>query len=287
MRFVKMKTALFIAFWSITTVAYAAPEVATPVPPPSAEDLQKQRIERAAKHLDEAQRDRNAAADRLSQMRQLVRSQTGLLEVTPENVRQVISKLQEQHEQLELDGAGAAGRRRGLDEALAEVSTKLKARAAAADPVADELAKVVEARQNQLDRVTNLSAQAVVSKETLDNAKESLAAARAELAAARQKGAGNAAAEVLDFWNRQRLELTISEQERQAKLDFINKRLEAFSKALDSVDGLEEQRSRVEQADRELSRARDEMENSKRMGELRLYYESTKERGAEETPKRR
>lgn len=280
MRFKNLFAAIFILCWSLAGHAQPA---ATPRPP-SAEELQIQRIDQAAKRLAEAQHERKELFDMLSDVRQQVRDQTGLLEVNSEAIHQVIGKLQEQREQLELEGAGAAGRRKGLDEALAELSTKLKARAAAADPVADELAKVVEARQNQLDRVNNLSAQAVVSKEAVDNAKESLAAARAELAAARQKSASNASAEVLDVWNRQRLELTISEQERHAKLDYINKRFGAFSKAQSDIDRMEEVRVHFDQADRAVARAQEELEAARQRKELRLMYEWTKEKG-EQAPK--
>lgn len=281
MRCRNFSAVVLILTWSLAVHAQQAPAQHLP----SVEELQAQRMEEASKRLAEAQHERKGLFDMLSDVRQQVRAQTGLLEVTPEAIHQVIGKLQEQREQLELDGAGAAGRRKGLDEALAELSAKLKARAAAADPVADELAKVVEARQNQLDRVTTLSAQAVVSKEALDNAKESLAAARAELAAARQKSASNASAEVLDAWNRQRLELTIGEQERQAKLDFINKRLGAFSKAQNDIDRLEEIRVHFDQTDRAVVKAQDELDAARQKIDLKLTFERTKEKESKESPK--
>jgi chromosome segregation ATPase len=281
MRFKNLTAAVLILCLSF---AAQAEQVATPRLP-SAEELQAQRIDQAAKRLAEAQDERKGLYDALSQMRQKVRAQTGLLEVNSEAIHQVIGKLQEQREQLELDGAGAAGRSKGLDEALAELSAKLKARAAAADPVADELAKVVEARQNQLDRVNSLSAQAVVSKEAVDTAKENLAAARAELAAARQKSASNASAEVLDAWNRQRLELAVGEQERQAKLEFIKKRFDAFSKAQNDIDRMEEVQVHFDQASRAVLRAQDELDAARQKIDLKLTFERPREKESKEAPK--
>jgi chromosome segregation ATPase len=79
--------------------------------------------------LDEARAARANEAEQLNEMRKRVRDLTGLVEVTPESVRQIIAHLQEQREALELDGAGAQGRRQALEEAVAALSKQLKERA--------------------------------------------------------------------------------------------------------------------------------------------------------------
>jgi len=200
--------------------------------------------------LDEALAARKRAAEKLTEMRQHVQDLTGLVEVTPEAVRQIISRLQEQREALELDGAGAEGRRQALEEAVAVLSRQLKERAQT-DAVATTLEKVVDVRRAQLQRVQELNKEAVVARSEVEAAEAGLAQAQAEVAAAQQKAAGGMAAEPLDAWNRQLLELGIAEREREARLKFINKRLEQFSAALSSVDQMEEQRAHLAAAESE------------------------------------
>jgi len=110
--------ALFISLISGRVMAADRPQPATV----SLEKLQQERIQRAEDRFKDAEAIRKYTAAELSDMRSQVRAMTGLVEVTPEAIRQVIGKLQEQREQLELDGAGAAGRRKGLDEALDELT---------------------------------------------------------------------------------------------------------------------------------------------------------------------
>lgn len=256
----------------LSSHAAAAPRTAE-----EAEAIRVRRIDLAGAQLEQAMMTRNETAAQLSAVRRQVRDQTGLVEVAPEAIRQMIAKLQEQRESLELDGAGAAGRRKGLDEAVAELSSKLKDRAQA-DPVADELSKVVEVRQKQLSRLQALKSNAAVSQEEVDTAAANLATARADVAVAQRKASGSASAsaEVLDAWNRQRLELSVSEQERRARLEFIAKRLAAFSAALNRVDQLEEFRMRLDQTDRLVIKAQDELEVTKRTVEWERLEKATK-----------
>lgn len=265
---------------SIRAIAADAP----PAPASSPQAVQQEQIKRAEMRLDQLQSARAHLSAQMSGIRQAIREQTGLVEITPESIRQVIGKLQEQREQLELDGAGAAGRRKGIDEAVAELSAKLKDRATS-DPVADELAKVVSVRQAQLTRLQELRKQAVVAEESIDVAQAALATARAELAASRQKAVSSSSADVLDAWNRQRLELTISDLERQARLDYITRRLNAFSKALGSLDELEDLRSRLDQAEHAALKAQDELELTRRKIEMGAIYEGI-ERNAKDAPKK-
>jgi chromosome segregation ATPase len=192
-----------------------------------------------------------AAADLLERRRQ-VQALTGLVEVTPESVRQVISRLQEQREELELDAAGAQGRRQALEEAVASLSTRLKARAPV-DAVVATLQKVVDVRQAQLQRLQQLYKQGAVPSSELDAAEASVATAQADVAAAQQRVAGGTAAEPLDAWNRQLLELGVSDAERQARLKFIEKRLAQFSDALQAVDQMEQQRASLDAAQSEVA----------------------------------
>src|SRR5438477_354588 len=104
---------LLLTFMTISLLLSSSTFAAEPRP--DTEEVQNRRINQARDRLKEVEALRARAAEQLVDMRQQVRAQTGLVEVTPDSIRQVIGKLQEQREQLELDGAGAEGRRKGID----------------------------------------------------------------------------------------------------------------------------------------------------------------------------
>src|SRR5260370_1870946 len=119
---------------------------------------------------------RQYIADQLAATRQKVREQPGLVEVTPEAIRHTIGRLQEQREQLELDAAGAEGRRKGLEHSIARLSKELKEREARqSSAVADELAAVVQTRQAQLERIKALHEKGAGSADEVESAQANLA----------------------------------------------------------------------------------------------------------------
>jgi chromosome segregation ATPase len=231
-------------------------------------------------------KEREMMEDELSTTRKQLREQTGLVEVTPEAVRQMIARLQEQREQLELDAAGAEGRQRAMAEALAKLSAQLSERAES-DPVLKELRSVVVGREMQVTRLRSLAKDGAAAASAVDDAEEALAAANADLAAARQRVSGGRGADALDVWNHQMLELSVAAQEREARLKHIAKRLAIFSSALSNLDKLERLRSEIERHDRAVSRAETEVERAKQAIQPRWGSElgDFDESGKEQKPK--
>ena len=175
-------------------------------------------------------------AEELKKLRQNVRERTGLIDVTPVAVKAVVSRLQEEREQLLLEAAGGAGRRLGLEEAVKKLSDQLAERVKS-NPVVAQLNRVVEARQKQLDRYRELYKSGATAASEVDSAEANLASARAESATA--MGQVMNESEAMDGWNRQVLELSIAERERASRLEYLDKRLGVFASVLDDLDQLE------------------------------------------------
>jgi hypothetical protein len=180
-----------------------------------------------------------------------IQGETGLVDVDPQTVHRLITTLEEQREQMELEAAGADGRRAALEEAIAKLSKQLDERTAS-DQVSIELAKLVDIRVTELKRATELHGTGVTPQSDVESAQAALATARAELAAARQKAISSASAEALDTWNRQLVELTIAAQERAARLKFVNERLAKFSGIMQGLDGVDVARGDMARLQQEL-----------------------------------
>ena len=155
----------------------------------------------------------------LEKRRESLFSLSGLVSVTPEALRQLAERLQDQKEALQVDEAGAKGRQDAIAKAIADTTDRLKVRASA-DDVTAELEKVVSARQKQLERIRQLQAAAAVPNADVVAAEAALATARAEAAASRQKTAG-LSSDLLEALNRELINLTIGRQERAAKMEYI------------------------------------------------------------------
>lgn len=141
-----------------------------------------------------------------------------------------IRKLQEQQEQLLLEAAGATGRRRGLESAIDKYTEMAQVRADQ-DPVVAELDKVVAFREQEMKRMEQLQKVGAVSASDVNASETALANSRAELAAAKQRAAGGkSSSEALDGWNREAMNLSIDATERQARLGYIEDRLQKLNK---------------------------------------------------------
>ena len=180
-------------------------------------------------------------AEELKKLRQVVRERTGLIDVTPVAVKAVVSRLQEEREQLLLEAAGGAGRRQGLEEAVKKLSEQLSERVKS-NPVVAQLNGVVDVRQKQLDRYRELFKSGATAASEVDSAEANLASARAESAIAMSKVMSES--DAMDGWNRQVLELSIAERERASRLEYLDKRLAVFASVLDDLDQLETLQSR-------------------------------------------
>jgi chromosome segregation ATPase len=219
-------------------------------------DRSNHRLELAKEYYDRARAEQANAANVVADLRAQIAQDSGRIDVSSEGIRAAVQKMEEQEEQLQLEEAGAAGRRQGLEEAVKKYTDLAKARCDS-DPVVTELQKVADLRDRELARVEQLRKVAAVSDSDVTNAEMALAQSRADLAAAKQRAAGGAgASEALDGWNREAMNLSIEGLDRQARLKYLTVRLAQLEQAVAKLP-------RLDQAVHELNRAETEALNAR------------------------
>jgi hypothetical protein len=168
-----------------------------------------------------------------------LRKKTGRTDVSPDSLRQVASRTENELEALELDTAGATARLQALTNAIVEVAKKGE-EAVKNDEVIRQFAEVVAAREQELAMKQKLAEQATISQQELMEARARRAEAMAKLAERRTTVAASAGGGALADWNRQMLDLSLDAQERQARTAILKNRLEHLKAGFDDVDRLDE-----------------------------------------------
>lgn len=212
---------------------------AAPASQPAGEDpLFAEQMKRAQQQVDRAESVCAKTGNELAALRDDLRKETGRGDVSPEGVRQALKSLQEQQEKLQLEHAGAEGRRKGLMEAIDQMTSKIQKKAQSDDAVG-ELEQVLKLREQAMKRIERLSQQNAVSPEQLEEAQVRVADARLKLIEVRRQAVGTTNAESLDVWNRELMNLSIDEEEREARLHLISQRLNELMAAMPRVYELE------------------------------------------------
>lgn len=214
----------------------------------------------AEKDYQMAQRDRDMLADRLAKVRGEIAQATGQVDVSADGLRRSIEKLQEQQEQIQLDEAGAQGRRLGLEEAIKSYTAAAAGRAQS-DEVAKQLQTVVRIREEQLKRVQQLLQAGAAQSSEVAAAEAAVAQAQADVATAKQRAAGETGPNsALDAWNREAMNLSIEESERQARLNYIRNRLDQYKQVIAQVADLEQMAGDLRAAEARREAARTNLE---------------------------
>lgn len=178
------------------------------------------------------------ARNNLRDIRGKMQSLSGRIEVSPDVLRQSAIKLEDEQQSLELEQAAMSARQAAMEKAAAAGSARAR-QAADNDPVAHELAKVVEAREAAWKQLRQAAASGLSTPQEVSAAEATLAEARAKLAAQREQAVAAAGGEALAALTRELTNLSIAEQERLARLKFIGERVARLAQALQLVDDLE------------------------------------------------
>jgi hypothetical protein len=205
-------------------------------------------MNRAQMQVQQAEIERDKSASDVARVRDKLRELTGRADVSPDGIRRALTRLQEQQEQLQLEQAGAEGRKKGLMEAIDKMTVQLQKKAQA-DSAAGEMDQVLALREQELKRTQELAKQNVVSREQLDEAQVRVADARLKLIEVRRQAIGTTNAETLDTWNRELMNLSIGELERDGRLRFVLARLEHLSAALPLLDEMDRRMAEVRRAE--------------------------------------
>jgi hypothetical protein len=207
-------------------------------------------VDRAARDVAEAR----AALDELRaafrNVEHEIRQTTGRADVSVEAIRASVPKLDEERQTLKLQVIGKEARQAALA-ATIERLAKAAAERASGDPVAAELQKVVDAREQAVKMNQAAHEAASVSAREVADAEAVLAEARARLLERRDAVARASGGELLEALNRELATLSIDAAESQAKLAALDALLAKYVDAeelLGRADDVRRERQRREDA---------------------------------------
>jgi chromosome segregation ATPase len=196
---------------------------------------QKDVLERAHMREDRANMEMRQLNSELHEIQSQLREKTGRMDVSPENLESTVESLEKEKEALMLADVAAKARRDAMEEAIAEQTAKAD-KIAAVDATIDALRKGVEAREKQLDLIQQQVKSGVNTQDTVVAAQASLADAEARVAERLSALSGEAGGNLSSALSRELLDLNIEEKEREAKMQFIEKRLKTLGEALQMAD---------------------------------------------------
>jgi hypothetical protein len=189
--------------------------------------------------VQEIRRQRDESSQRLDDYRAMLRKQTGRLDVTPANLREAMSKLQDEHQQLELDLRGKEARAAALADAIAELTKEANAKNNSDDVLA-ELQQVVEAREKQLELMKKNYASGLNSSVEVQQVAAQAAEARAKVAERKRDAIAAAGGEALSALNRELRMLSIDRAEQEARFKLVSQQLENIGSVTDTIDKYEQ-----------------------------------------------
>ncbi len=177
---------------------------------------------------------RGEVADKLAELNEIRGSAGNLADSSEDGIRTLGRALDSEDETAQLDIAGKTARRGALTDAMARLNLQISAKIQA-DPIAQQLQDVVDARQKEMDRIKSLMSQGTATPQQLDEATADLAQAKAALLERQDAAAKAAGADLLSQWNQELLSLSIDLAELHARSDAVGARLQRFSRVLDQM----------------------------------------------------
>jgi len=185
----------------------------------------------AASRLKLAENDYDKARLECAELESVLRDRTGRVDVSQKGLQGYANQIQSELDLLTLQEIGSHARSRALEEQVAKQLSEA-ARVSHEDSVAEELQKLADAREKQMQLIEQQFKQAVTTAAAVQEATSALADARAKLAERRQTVIINAGGDIVQALKRELLNLNIDTIERQAKMEFLQKELARIKPAL-------------------------------------------------------
>jgi hypothetical protein len=186
-----------------------------------------------------------------------------VLDPSPDAVRGVASRLDQEKQRITLELAGQTARQKALEERVAKLSDAATARVVK-DPIAEELEKIVKLRDDEAANSQAMYKAGTLTQAELRAAQARAAEAKARLLERRETVSKAAGTELLTDLNKELVTLTITIAENEARLRYLDERLTGLSKALELVDDLEQLQSAAARARRQLDDAETTMQSLSR-----------------------
>ena len=183
-------------------------------------ELIRKELLETATELDKA---KSGLADAQKARAQIV-TQSGMGYSSSKTILSRIADLESKRQSLEVEVAGLRVRVKAMQDQVARLAAKAEA-AAKDDPVAAELAKVVEFREFELKRGEEAHRQGVATKSEVMQAAAQVAEVKARLAERRQQAVAAAAGELLTALNHDLVHDSIRLVEKEAELEAVTSQL--------------------------------------------------------------
>jgi hypothetical protein len=184
---------------------------------------------------DEAKERVRSAEDEAAKLRREMRDLAGRADISDKTITDALTRLEEEKQKIELDQMAKTARRGALEEQIARESAKIEKKMEA-DPIAAELQKVVDARQQKAEFANQQAGSGVISMGEVRDAVAQLAESRAKLLERKRDAAAEAGGDALASLNKELLTLSVDLRELEARLKFVQERLPHLRDAMDRLD---------------------------------------------------
>ncbi len=199
-------------------------------------------VDQFQRHLEQLERKHEELQDLIKrasaeqrEVTDAIRKEAGLADASPEGVHAIAQKLEAEYEAAQLELKAKSARHDALAEAIAKLSAQAEAKGND-DPVAAELAKVVEARDKDVARKQQMYGEKSVARAEVDEAMGVAAEARAKWLERKMAATAAAGGDAVAAWNKELLSLSIDLAELKARADALEVRLQQVSHALSALD---------------------------------------------------
>jgi chromosome segregation ATPase len=178
-----------------------------------------------AQELARARAEMASAQDRMQQLQELNRQlceRAGISDLAQANVLRELASLERQQENLRSEAEAATARRTAIESEIARVGQAIDVKN---DEIGAELRKIVQLREAQLERSKQLVASGQTPESELTGPQQALAEAKIQLLRHQEELRRAAGGEQLGRLTGELSGVTISQQEKQAVLGYVSKRL--------------------------------------------------------------
>jgi len=137
-------------------------------------------------------------------------------------------------------------------------------RSVAEDAAVRQLQRVIEIRQKQLDQAKLANSKGMVSDSDVNGAEAALIEANAKLSQRQDEVVAAKIGDTVPAMSRELIEITVSQAESDAKLEYIAKRLEGLSQTMEGAAAL----AKIEEAEKSAEKSLNEVEIARHQIEL-------------------
>jgi hypothetical protein len=209
-------------------------------------------LERAQREFDLAQAKADDANRQLKHIREQLRDLSGRSDVSPKTLNGALSSMDDELQRLQIERLSKDARRQALEEQIAELTARVQKRIDS-DPIATELKKVVEAREEGVATLKKMYESGTSSRAELTQAVAQAAEAKAKLLQQQRDASAAAGGTSLEAFNRELMTLSIDAKELDTKSKYLEDRLPRLRQAVELLD----EYTRIDQRAKEVNASLD------------------------------